>query len=91
MSDLVNADPADIRKLAAALESYRRQVTEAGSSARKALDAAHWHDRQKQAFEARYRDLQRHLDSFMSTEVATMVRTLNELARKLDDIKRMRM
>jgi hypothetical protein len=87
----VHADPESVRKLARALAAYQRDVAQAGKSVQGALASADWHDRQKQQFEQRYRDLQHSIDRFMATEVATMVRSLNELARRLDEIRAMRM
>ena len=89
--ELVNASPAGIRKLASALDAYQRQVTEAGRGVQKALASADWNDRQKERFEERYRELHKHIDRFIGNEVTTMVKGLNEMARKLDDIQRMRM
>lgn len=91
MSDLVNASPDDVRRLAGALRNYQQQVANASRSVQKALASANWNDRQKQRFESRYRELQKSIDRFMNDEVVSMVSTLNELARKLDDIKQMRM
>jgi hypothetical protein len=90
-SDGVNASPADVRKLAAALAKYQQEVSAAGKQVQSALGAANWNDKQKARFEARYRELQKALDRFMSGEVKTMVQSLNELARRLDDIRSMRM
>jgi hypothetical protein len=90
-SGLVNANPEDVRKLAAALAAYQRDVTDAGRRVQKALASAYWHDDQKRRFEERYQELQRHVDRFLGNEATEMIRTLNELARRLDDIKRMRM
>lgn len=90
-SDGVNASPGDVKKLAAALTRYQRDVGAAGKAVQGALNSANWHDRQKDQFEARYRDLQKTLDRFMSTEVQEMVKSLNELARRLEEIRSMRM
>ncbi len=90
-TDGVNASPGDVKNLAAALTKYQRDVATAGKAVKRALNSAHWHDRQKDQFEVRYRDLQKTLDRFMSTEVQQMVKSLNELARRLEDIRAMRM
>ncbi len=87
----VNASPEGVRKLARALETYQRQVTEAGRAVQTALDRADWHDRQKDRFEERAKELHRHIDRFLTNEVATLAKGLNEMARKLEDIQRMRM
>lgn len=88
---LVNANPDDVRKLASVLNVYQRDVTAASRSVQKALASANWNDSQMRRFEERFRDVQTHIDRFMSNEVPSMISTLNELARKLDDIKQMRM
>ncbi|MGH3276547.1 MAG: hypothetical protein ACRDNZ_19740 [Streptosporangiaceae bacterium] len=87
----VNADPESVRKLAGALARYERDVAAASRSVQAALASANWHDRQKQQFEQRYRDLQRSIDGFMSSEVQAMARSLNELTQRLEEIRRMRM
>lgn len=87
----VHASPDDVRKLAAALGKYQQEVSDAGKKVRGALSAANWHDRQKDQFEARYKDLQRSLDRFLATEVQTLAKSLSELARRLDEIRSMRM
>jgi len=91
MSDLVNARPEDIRKLATALATYRQEVVGAGRKVQSALGAAHWHDGQKDKFEARYRDLQKSIDRFVGGDVDAMIKCLNALAAKLADIQSMRM
>lgn len=90
-ADRVHASPDDVRRLAVAVTKYQASVTAAGRQVQSALNIANWHDAQKDQFEARYRDLQKALDRFMSNEVHAMVRGLNELARRLDDIRSMRM
>lgn len=62
----VNASPADVRKLATALGSYQREVVAASKKVHGALGSANWHDSGKAQFEARYKDLQKRIDSFMS-------------------------
>lgn len=90
-NDVVNASPADVRKLAAALNAYKQEVAAASAKVRGALGSANWNDSRKAQFEARYRDLQQRIDGFMSGEVDQMVKTLNELARRLDEIRGIRM
>lgn len=90
-TDGVHASPEDVKKLAAALKKYQTEVSAAGKRVQGALSSANWHDRQKDQFEARYRDLQKTLDRFMSSEVQAMVKGLTELARRLDEIRSMRM
>ena len=89
--DQVHASAEDIRKLAAALKAYRQEVTSASKKVQGALGSANWHDSRKDQFESRYRDLQKRVDGFMSGEVDSMVKALNELAHRLDDIKNVRM
>jgi hypothetical protein len=90
MADRVNASPADIKKLAAALGAYKREVSAAGKKVQGALAAANWHDPQKHQFEGRYRDLQRSIDGFLNGEVDAMIKNLNTLAAKLAEIQSVR-
>jgi len=89
--DKVDASAADVRKLAAALNTYRAEVLAAGKKMHSALGAAQWNDARKTQFEARYRDLQKRIDGFLSGEVDQMTRALSELARRLDDVHNVRM
>lgn len=89
--DTINARPEDVRKLALALDRYRANVKNASKDVRKALDAAYWHDSRKDQFEARYRDLQKHVDGFLGTEVDQMVKQLNAYARRLEELRSMKM
>jgi hypothetical protein len=91
MADVVNASPEDVKKLAAALATYKQAVEAAGKRVQGALSSANWHDPQKDKFEAHYRDFQRSLSHFMSGEVDAMIKDLNYLARKLAEIKAMRL
>jgi chromosome segregation ATPase len=90
MADLVNASPTDIRKLAGALGAYRKEVEAASRRVQGALNAANWHDPQKDKFEAHYRDLQRGINSFLNGEVDQMIKDLSTLAQKLAEIQSMR-
>lgn len=90
-NEVVNASPADIRKLAAALNAYRQEVTTASKRVRSALGSANWHDGRKAQFESHYQDLQKRIDTFMSGEVDQMVKALNDLARRLEDIRSLRL
>ena len=90
-SDVVHASATDVRRLASALTAYKQEVSLASRKARAALNAANWRDARKMQFEARYQDLQKHIDSFMSAEIDQMVRDLNEFARRLDDVRNTRM
>jgi len=91
MSDQVHASPQDIRKLAAVLTSFKNEVTSASKRVNGALGSANWHDQRKAQFEGRYKDLQRQLDRFMSGEVDQMVKALNQLASKLEEIRDVRL
>lgn len=90
-NDQVHASPTDVRKLAAALTAYKQEVVAASKKVRSALDSANWHDQRKAQFDVHYKDLQKRVDSFMSTEVDQMVKALNDLARRLDGIRDVRM
>jgi hypothetical protein len=89
--DGVHASPEDVKRLAGALSTYQKDVATAARKVQGALSAANWHDGQKDKFEARYKDLQKSIDHFMSGEVTDMVKSLNELARRLAEIRSMRM
>ena len=89
--DQVHASAADLRKLASALNSYKQDVASASKKVQGALGSANWHDSRKAQFESRYRDLQKRVDGFMSGEVDSMMKALNELAHRLDDIRNVRM
>ncbi len=91
MADQVHASPQDIRKLASSLNSFKSEVTSASKKVRGALAAANWHDSRKAQFESRYNDVQKQIDRFMSGEVDQMVKALNQLASKLDEIRNIRM
>jgi hypothetical protein len=87
----VNANPDDIRRLAGALSKCEQDVLQAVRSARRALDSAQWHDRQKDQFAARFLELQRSVERFMATEMDGMSKSLTKLATQLDAIRSMRM
>jgi hypothetical protein len=84
MSDAVNADPADVKKLASALQHYQQQIADASKQARQAIERAHWQDRQKQQFESRFRDFQGQTDRFVGAQVKDFVKQLNALAGDLE-------
>lgn len=87
----VDASPTDLRKLAAALVRYKKDVSDASARVRGALKAANWNDARKAQFEAGLQDLQGRTDRFLSAEIDEMVKRLNDLARRLDDIREIRM
>lgn len=91
MTDAVHASPRDIRKLAASLALFKKDVAQAGVKVRGALNSANWHDQRKAQFEQRYRDLQAQIDRFMTGEVDAMIKSLNQLAVKLEDIRSTRL
>jgi hypothetical protein len=90
-NDIVNASPADVRKLATALNAYKQEVVSASKKVRGALGSANWNDSRKAQFESRYQDLQKRIDGFMTGEVDQMIKQLNDLARRLDEIRNIRM
>lgn len=90
-NDGVVASPQDIRRLATSLTRYKQEVSAASKQVQGALNQADWHDRRKDQFETTYRDLQKKIESFMSGEVDQMVKGLNQLASKLEDIQNVRM
>ena len=90
-SDHVHASSADLKRLATALENYQKEVVGASKKVRGALNAANWHDARKTQFEAKYAEHQKRVDSFMTGEVDQMAKALRDLARKLDEIKQVRM
>lgn len=89
--EMINVSPSDVRRLASALGAYKSEVAAASKKVRGALAAANWNDKRKAQFESRLADHQKSLDRFVSGEVDQMVKSLNELARRLDDIRNLRM
>lgn len=87
----VNASSADVRKLASALKQYKDETKQVGRRVDGAINSANWQDSKKDQFVSRYRDFNKQIDRFMSAQVDDMIRSLNDLARKLDEIERMRM
>lgn len=82
--DLVNASPADVRKLAKALELYEQKLTEVTKQAERAINSANWRDGQKDKFEAKFKDFSKQSNRFISGEVKQMVKSLNGLASDLE-------
>jgi len=91
MAEFVHASPADVKKLAAALAEYKKEVEQAGRRVQGALGGANWHDPQKDRFEARYKNFSKSINSFLNGEVDAMIKALNDLAAKLTDAKSVRM
>jgi hypothetical protein len=86
-SDLVHADPADVRKLARELEQFQQRVKDVSKQAQKAIDHANWHDGQKERFAQRYRDFHRQTERFVDGQVRDFVKSLNALAYDLERAK----
>jgi ABC-type transporter Mla subunit MlaD len=86
-SDLVNADPNDVRKLARALQQYEEKVTELTKQTQRAIDQANWNDGQKERFAARYKDFNNQTNRFVSGQVRDFVKSLNALAADLERAK----
>ena len=87
----VDANAEDLRRLAHALEAYKKEVIGSASKVRGALRSAKWNDNRKTQFESRLNDVQKRLDSFMNGEVDQMVKSLRAYAHQLDEISKMRM
>lgn len=87
MSDAVHADPADVKKLASALQQYQQRINDASKQAQQAINRANWKDRQKQQFEDKFRDFQRHTDRFVDAQVKDFVKQLNALATDLENAR----
>lgn len=87
----VDASSADVRKLASALKQYKEETKQVGRRVDGAINSANWRDSKKDQFEARYRDFTKQMDRFMTSQVDDMIRSLNDLARRLEEIERMRM
>lgn len=87
----VKASSQDVRRLAGSLRRYQDDMKAASQSAQKAIGAAHWHDRQKDQFAARFQEHNRQVNRFVNEQVDEMIKSLHVLASKLEDIERMRM
>jgi hypothetical protein len=90
-SDLVHADPNDVKKLAKALQQWEQRITDASKQAESAINSANWHDRQKDQFTAHFKDFQKRTRGFVGGEVKQMVGSLNKLASDLERAKNNRM
>lgn len=91
MSDQVNARPEDVRKLARALEQFAPKVQQTTKEARKAIDAAHWHDKRKDEFKARFADFERKTNRVVENDIREMTKYLHGLAAKLEQVQSHRM
>lgn len=84
MSDLVHADPGDVKKLTRALQQYQQRINEASKQARQAIDRANWKDKQKQQFEDKFRNFQKQTDHFVGAQTKDFIKQLNALAADLE-------
>jgi glycyl-tRNA synthetase beta subunit len=89
-SDLVNVRPEDVKKLAKSLERYEQVIKQANKDAAKAISDARWDDGQKHKFDARFRDFQRRTNGYVEGEVRQMVKSLHQLASRLEQIQQQR-
>lgn len=86
----VKASSKDVRKLATSLKKYQDDMKQASQSAQRAIGAANWHDKQKDQFVARFNDHNKQMNRFVGDQVSQMIKWLNVLAGKLEEIERMR-
>jgi F0F1-type ATP synthase membrane subunit b/b' len=84
MSDLVHADPADVKKLTRALQQYQQRINEASKQARQAINRANWKDKRKQQFEDKFRNFQKQTDNFVGAQTKDFIKQLNALAADLE-------
>ena len=87
----INARSTDVLKLAGALKRYQQDQKQVTKQVSSAISSANWQDKKKEEFEARFKDHSRQLERFVTSQVDEMVKSLNELARKLQDIEQMKM
>ena len=79
----VKASSKDVRRLATSLKRYQDEIKQASKAVEKAIGAANWHDKQK--------DHNKQVNRFVTDQVNEMIKSLNALASKLEEIERMRM
>jgi hypothetical protein len=84
MSDVVHANPQDVKKLAQALTHLEQELLQATKAASRAIDRADWRDGRKDQFVARYNDFNKKTNSFVGGELRQMVKGLNNLAQQLE-------
>lgn len=89
-TDLVHADPRDVRRLATALQRFEQRITQISSETYREVGRANWHDRQKDQFEARFKDFHKKTNTFVGNEVSAMVKSLNSLAVALEQAQSQR-
>jgi uncharacterized protein YukE len=85
MSDLVHANPRDVRRLANDLRQYEEKIKQLSKDTQRAIDRANWKDNQKQMFQASFNEFGRSTSRFIEQKVQTYVKSLNSLA---DDLER---
>jgi len=85
--DLVNVRKTDLLKLEREIQEYEKTVSEAGKRMERAIGAAYWRDSNKERFAARFKDMKRQTDRFVSGECQTMAKRLRELAAKVDEFQ----
>lgn len=87
----VQASSREVRQLASGLRRYQDEMKQATQTAQKAIAAANWHDKQKDQFVARFQDHNKQVNRFVNDQVNEMLKSLNQLASKLEEIERMKM
>lgn len=87
----VKASSKDVKKLASSLKKYQADMKQAAQAAQKAIGAANWDDKQKNQFVARFQDHNKQVSRFVNDQVNEMIKHLNVLASKLEEIERMKM
>jgi hypothetical protein len=90
MSDLVHADPRDVRRLANDLRQYEEKIKQLRKDTQRAIDRANWKDNQKQMFQASFNEFGRSTSRFIEQKVQTYVKSLNSLADDLERAQRRR-
>jgi hypothetical protein len=85
--DLVNVRKSDLLKLEREIQQFEQAVNEAGKRMERAIASAHWRDSTKERFAAKFKDMKRQTDRFVSGECRTMAKHLRELAAKVDEFQ----
>jgi hypothetical protein len=89
-SDAVNTSPTALRDLARELRRFQESVQQASKQAHNALARAPWNDGQKQRFVARFNELDKTNRRFLEGEMAQMVKSLEELAQRIERAREVR-
>jgi hypothetical protein len=87
----VKANSRDVRRLASNLKKYQEDMKQASQAAQKAIGAANWNDKQKDQFVGRFKEHNKQISRFVNDQVNEMIKSLNLLASKLEEIERMKM